>query len=322
MPLRVPKDIPASSIAAIWSYINRLVTNPQATELALLDATISSREAEADALTRYNDILLAIGAIPVTPELEADALARYNALVLAIGAIPTTPELEADALTRYNDILLAIGAIPTTPELEADALARYNALVLAIGAIPITPELEADALARYNALPADVWAAATRELTTAPELELTKGSGASGLQTFTIADVNAHTLVGLAPDITIQLNPIQAPLTGGALIEGTLLVLLMAKNTGGALQDITVDIYFKKAGGAWRVITPAPSDICGLPAVENAFAVFPFVDDVQSDLVVGGDGNYDIRVDVQNSDAGEVVFFVRAVMTYGSIGWD
>jgi hypothetical protein len=93
MPLSVPT--PTADIAdAVWAYVSRLLTNPQAAELANLDATVSSREAEADALKRYTALLAAIGAIPIIPQPSYGEVLHYPF------AAPTV--IDADPAFTYS----------------------------------------------------------------------------------------------------------------------------------------------------------------------------------------------------------------------------
>jgi len=169
-----------------------------------------------------------------------------------------------------------------------------------------------------------VWEYTTRELTYDSAHEFTHSAPVAGgnAYEYDVTDVNAHILEFDAaghPNVTVAFNPIQKPLFYGAYERGSLVVILYARNIGGVAQSVTVNVRFRKAGGAWRSVSGTNRTLV-VPAVTNSVVSYLAIDDIRSDLVVGGDGNYEVQVEVQQSNAAQIRYSPYAIMTYGLIG--
>lgn len=99
-----------------------------AIELALIDASVSSRLAAADYTAPDN---AGIAAIPTTPLLAADYVAPDNAGIVAIQAKTDNIPMQPAVIGEYTSV---IAAIPTTPLLASNYVSPDNAAIAAIQA--------------------------------------------------------------------------------------------------------------------------------------------------------------------------------------------
>jgi len=122
MPLSIPTPLSDIS-AAVWTYLSRLVTNPQAAELANLDASISSREAEADAAARYAALPSDIWGAG-TRDLTKKVLSETSIMLDYAGA-HSEPETFSDANLHSLSTMSTI-----TPVVIPDGATANNATLL------------------------------------------------------------------------------------------------------------------------------------------------------------------------------------------------